>query len=96
MYAMTFVIKDHKNRETKSLRIFQVGQDIEVFIFPAVIQQYKYIVCTECGIDLCVFMYILMKTPAPLSPVASYHQEYMFTLLTGPGHRIIDLLMAIA
>ena len=80
MDALSFGIQHHQHRETKPLRITKVGKDIGIFILAAGVQQGKNIIGLQQRINLCVFMYKLMKTYAPGSPIATYLQQHMLAL----------------
>ena len=95
MDALSFGIQHHQHRETKTLRITKVGKDIGIFIFAAGIQQGKNIIGLQERINLCVFMYKLMKTYAPGSPIPSYLQQHMLALKLSLRNSFLDFSLCI-
>lgn len=95
MYALSIGIKHHQHREPKALRIDKVGKDIGIFIFAAGVQQGKNIIGFQQRINLCVFMYKLMKTYAPGSPIAANLQQHMLALKLSLRHGFVYFSLCI-
>ena len=95
MDPFSFSIQHNQHRETKTLRITKAGKDIGIFIFAAGVQQRKNIIGLQQRINLCVFMYKLMKTYAPGSPIPSYLQKHMLAFNFSLRNSFLDFSLRI-